>query len=232
MTDDPEFYAWLDGELPEPQASAMAVRVAADPELTAFAEQHRALAGRLITAFAPILSAPLPDRLQSVGQPRTAEVIDFAKARLHRRRWSLGGLAAAASLALGLGIGISLPRDGGSFRSDGGQLAVAGRLDSALDRQLASAGDQDGIRLGLTFKDKEGRYCRSFTTEAQSGLACRSGDSWLVEGLVRSEAPAGEYRMAAGQDPALAAIIEAHIAGEPLDAEAEALQVEQGWEAN
>ena len=33
MTDDPDFYAWLDGELPEPQASAMAASVAADPEL-------------------------------------------------------------------------------------------------------------------------------------------------------------------------------------------------------
>lgn len=232
MTDDPDFYAWLDGELPEPQASAMAARVAADPELTAFAEQHRALAGRLNTAFAPILSAPLPDRLETAAQPRTAEVIDFAGKRERRSRWSLAGLAAAASLALGLGIGVSLPRDGGSFRSDGRQLAAAGRLESALDRQLASAGDRRGIRLGLTFKDKEGRYCRSFTADAQSGLACRSGDSWLVQGLVRSEAPAGEYRMAAGQEPALAAIIDAHIRGEPLDAEAEALQVEQGWEAN
>ena len=35
MTDDPDFYAWLDGELPEPEASAMAARVAADPELAA-----------------------------------------------------------------------------------------------------------------------------------------------------------------------------------------------------
>lgn len=232
MTDDPEFYAWLDGELPEPQASAMAGRVAADPELTAFAEQHRALAERLDAAFAPVLAAPLPDSLRQAAERRSAELIDFAEAQERRRRWSVAGLAAAASLALGLAIGATLPRDGGSFRSEGGQLAAGGALGNALDRQLASAGDRNGIRLGLSFKEKDGRFCRTFTAAAQSGLACRSGDSWLVEGLVRSEAPAGEYRMAAGQDPALAAMIDAHIGGEPLDAKAEALQVERGWEAN
>lgn len=232
MTDDPDFYAWLDGELPQPQASAMAARVAADPELAAFAEQHQALAGRLDAAFAPVLAAPLPDSLRQAAGFRDADIIDFAEALERRRRWSVAGLAAAASLALGLAIGVTLPRDGGSFRSEGGQLAAAGALGEALDRQLASAGDSGGIRMGLTFREKDGRYCRTFTAAAQSGLACRLGDSWLLEGLVRNKAPAGEYRMAAGQNPALAAIVDAHIGGEPLDAEAEALQVEQGWEAN
>ena len=232
MSDDPDFYAWLDGELPEPQASAMAERVAADPELTLFAEQHRALAGRLNAAFAPVLAGPLPDRLRRADEPRSAEVIDFAEARERRRRWSVAGLAAAASLALGLAIGVTLPREGSSFRTEGGQLAAARALGTALDSQLASAGERDGVRLGLSFKDKDGRYCRSFTTEAQSGLACRSGESWLVEGLVRSGASQGEYRMAAGQDPALAAIIDTRIAGEPLDAQAEARQVKRVWRAN
>lgn len=232
MTDDPDFYAWLDGELPEPQASAMAARVAADPELTAFAEQHRALACRLNAAFAPILAAPLPHHLQEAAQPLTAQVINLAEARDRRLRWSLAGLAAAASLALGLGIGVSLPRDGGPFRVDGGQLAATGRLESALDRQLASAGDRDGIRMGLTFKDKEGRYCRSFTADAQSGLACWSGDGWLIEGLIRGQASQGDYRMATGQDPALGALVDARMAGEPLDAAAEAREVDRGWRAN
>lgn len=232
MTDDPDFYAWLDGELPEPQASTMAARVAADPELTAFAKQHRALANRLNAAFAPILAAPLPDRLQEAAERRTAQVIDLAEARDRRRRWSLAGLAVAASLALGLGIGVSLPRDGGIFRSDDDQLAAAGRLNGALERQLASAGDRNGIRIGITFKDKEGRHCRSFTADAQSGLACRSGNGWTVEGLIREQASQGDYRMAAGQDPALGALVDARMVGEPLDAAAEAREVDRGWRAN
>lgn len=229
MTDDPDFYAWLDGELPEPQASAMAARVAADSELAAFADQHRALSNRLSAAFAPVLAAPVPDRLQPAPQPQTAEVIDFA-ARARRRQWSFAGLAAAASLALGLLIGTNVLREGGgSFRSTGGQLAAAGPLDTALDRQLAAVGEQNGVRIGLSFKDRDGRYCRTFAAEAQNGLACRTGEDWAIESLVRSGAAQGDYRMASGQDPALSALIDSRLAGEAFDPAAEAQAVAQHW---
>lgn len=229
MTDDPDFYAWLDGELAEPQASAMAARVAADPELSAFAAQHRALAARLTAAFAPVTSAPFPERLTQALQPQ-AEIIDFVAARERRRGWSIAGLAAAASLALGLTLGVAIPRGAtGSFDSSGDQLAAAGPLAGALDRQLASAGDRSGIRIGLSFKDGAGRYCRSFTAPAQSGLACRDGGKWSVEGLVGSQPAQGDYRMASGGDPALGALIDSRIAGEPLDPAAEARLAQQGW---
>lgn len=228
MTDDPDFYAWLDGELPEPQASAMAARVAADPELAAFADQHRALSTRLSAAFAPVLAAPVPEPLQTAAEPRTAEVLDFA-ARARRRQWSVAGLAAAASLALGLLIGTNVPGKGDSFRSTGGQLAAAGILDAALDRQLAAAGEQSGVRIGLSFKDREGRYCRTFAAEAQNGLACRRGEDWAIEGLVRSGSTQGDYRMASGQDPALSALIDGRLAGEALDPAAEAQAVAEHW---
>jgi hypothetical protein len=229
MIDDPEFFAWLDGELPEPQASVMAAKVAADPELAAFAEQHRALGGRLSAAFAPVLSAPVPEPLGKVAEPRSAEVIDFAAARARRRQWIVAGLAAAASLALGLVIGTAVPRDSGSFRSTAGKLAAAGPLDTALDRQLASAGEQNGIRLSLSFKDRDGRYCRSFAAGPQSGVACRTGTDWTIEGLVRSAPDQGEYRQASGQDPALAAFIDSRLAGEPLDPVAEERAIRGLW---
>ena len=229
MTDDPDFYAWLDGELPEPQASVMAARVTADPELAAFAEQHRALAGRLSDAFAPILSAPLPKPLLQAAESRTAEVVDLTQVRARRRQWSVAGLAAAASLAFGLVIGVTMARDEGSYRSDGGQLAAAGPLDRALDRQLASAGEQVGIRMGLSFRDRDRRYCRSFTAEGQSGLACRGDEDWIIEGLVRSGQKQGDFRMATGQDPALSAMIDSRVE-EPLDAEAEAQAIERKWQ--
>lgn len=229
MTDDPDFYAWLDGELPEPQASAMAARVAADAELATLAEQHRALAGQMSEAFAPILSAPVPERLRQAAEPRIAEVVDLAEVRERRQRWSVAGLAAAASLALGLAIGIAMPRDSGSFDSRGGQLAAAGPLATALDRQLAAKGEKSGIRLGLSFKDRGGRYCRTFTAQAQSGLACRNGEDWMIEGLVRAAELRGEYRMASGVDPALAEIVDSRLAGEPLDPAAEARAVERRW---
>lgn len=229
MTDDPDFYAWLDGELPEPQASAMAARVAADPALALMAEQHRALAGRLSDAFAPVISAPVPERLLQAAEPQSAEVVDLAEVRAWRRQWSVAGLAAAASLALGLAIGVAMPRDTGFFHSGGGQLAAAGPLQAALDRQLAAAGDQRGISLGLSFKDREGRYCRAFTAEVQSGLACLNGEDWMIEGLVRVVENRGEYRMASGVDPGLAAIIDSRLEGEPLDPAGEAQAIKRRW---
>lgn len=230
MTDDPEFYAWLDGELAEPEASAMAARVAADSALSALADDHRALASRLSAAFAPVADAPAPERLRAALTPAAAEVIDFTAARERRAaRWSVSGLAMAASLALGLTVGVLLPRDGGDFASSGDRIAAAGELDGALDRQLASAGDVGGVRIGLSFKDSDGRYCRTFAQGTQSGLACRDGDGWAIEGLVRNPGSATDYRMASGGDPALGALIDSRLAGEPLDEQAERAAARAGW---
>lgn len=229
MTDDPDFFAWLDDELPDAEAAAMADRVSAEPALRAMADEHRRLGHRISAAFAPIAAAPVPAKLAELARP-SAEVIDLAAARERRRRWSVVGLAAAASLALGLGIGISVPRAGnGNFTSHGTQLAAAGPLAGALDRQLASAGDQSGIRIGLSFKDHGGRFCRSFTAGARSGLACHVGDGWTIEGLIAGPVTAGDYRMAAGPDPAIGALIDQRIAGEALDAEGERKLIRSGW---
>ena len=230
MKDDPDFFAWLDGELAEPQASVMAAKVASDPELIAYAQQHRALAARLSRALDPIASAPVPEHLREAVQMPAAEVVDLSAARAGRRRqWSMAGLAAAASLALGLVIGGAIPRESGSYQFNGSQLAAAGSLARALDRQPASVGDQEGIRLGLSFRDRQGRFCRSFTADAQSGLACRSDNHWEVEGLVRSSGAGSEYRMASGQDPALAAMIDSRLSGEPFNPEGESKAIQQGW---
>jgi hypothetical protein len=231
MTDDPEFYAWLDGELAEPQASAMAAKVAADPALSAFAAEHRALGARLSNSFAPIVDAPVPERLQQAARP-SADVLDFAAARERRRplSWSVRGFALAASLALGLTIGALLPRDGGGpFRAEGGQLVASGALGTALDRQLASAGAEGGVRIGLSFRDRDGRYCRTFTATNQTGLACRGDDAWQIEGLIGASKEQGDYRQASGFDPALGDLVDRRIAGEPLDPAQEAAARQKGW---
>jgi len=228
MTEDPDFYAWLDGELSEPRASAMAARVAADPELAALAHEHRALSAKLCAAFAPVLAAPVPERLQTAAEPLSAEVIDFA-ARARRRQGSIAGLVAVASLTLGLLIGTNVPSEGVSFRSTDGQLAAAGPLDRALNSQLAAAGEQNGVRIGLSFKDREGHYCRTFVAKAQNGLACRTGEDWAIEGLVRLGPAQGDYRMASGQDPTLLALIESRLTGEAFDPAAEARAVAHQW---
>jgi hypothetical protein len=230
MIDDEEFFAWLDGELDEEAAARVAALVAAKPELAARAEQHRRLAQGMRSAFSSLL--------EDSGKPprfETAEVIDFgARAAGRARRGWLGArqyAAMAASLAIGLAIGTQLVgRPDAPVEVQDGKLVAAAALDRALETQLASAPTADTARIALSFRDSSGRICRSFSDAGSSGLACREGERWRIEGLFPAAAgEAGDYRMAAGEDPRLAALVDGMITGEPFDGAQERAARQQGW---
>lgn len=90
------------------------------------------------------------------------------------------------------------------------------------------------IRIGLSFKEKTGGYCRTFTARGARrlvGLACHHGQQWqiltLVEGARRGSP---EYRMAnSNLPPELLQVIQKHTSGEPLDAQAERRARSSGW---
>jgi hypothetical protein len=228
MTEEELFYAWLDGELQREEAARVAARVEADPALKAKAEQHRALASGLRGAFDPVVADAVPP-------PRfgSAEIVDFGAKRAARRvtfgvpQWA----AMAATLAIGIVAGQFVgDRSTAPVESRDGMLVAAASLDRALDAQLASVGSDDPVRVGLTFRDRDGNICRSFTEASASGLACRKGEDWRVEGLFGTPSgQQGDYRMASGEDPRLAALIDERIAGEPFDAAVEKASLERGW---
>ena len=230
---DEKFFAWLDGELDPAEAAEMEKRVAADPELARAAEEHRALGARLQSAFDPVVQAPVPSRLSEAVRP-AATVADLSswRERKQARRSALPQWAAiAASLAVGLFAGTMVNRSAsdGPVELRGGQLIAASSVGKALDTQLASAAQGD-VRVGLTFRDQQGRICRTFSGGSGSGLACHAGDGWQVKGLFASpEGSGGDYRMAAGEDPQLAALVDSTIAGDPFDAQAEARAKANGW---
>ena len=231
MTDDEEFFAWLDGELDGDSAARVEARVASDPELAARAERHRKLASSVQAAFTPLLDeASAPPKFQS------AEVVNFGARdnRRERRQAWLGApqwAAMAATLALGLFAGSMIGGPSGSLVTvQDGRLMAGASLDRSLDSQLASAGVSGPIRVGLTFRNRQGGICRSFDGPVGSGLACRNGEDWQVEGLFASpERSSGDYRMATGQDPRLAALIDEAIVGEPFDATQEKAAKDRGW---
>lgn len=236
MTEDERFYAWLDGELSGAEAAEMAARVATDPKLAGLAEQHRALGAQLRGAFDSVAAAPVPEHLRAAVRKPDADVVDFAAARQARDarkiRPSLPHWAAmAATLVVGVLAGTMIAqRDGAPVEVQGGKIYAAAALDRALDSQLASAPTGAEVRIGLTFRDQAGAICRSFTQPRSSGLACRDGDRWQVRGLFAApEGQAGDYRMAAGMDPNLAALIDSTIAGEALDAGQEKAAQERNW---
>jgi hypothetical protein len=82
----------------------------------------------------------------------------------------------------------------------------------------------------MTFRDQSGTICRSFSESGASGLACRDGGRWQVRGLFAApEGQSGAYRMAAGMDPNLAALVDSTMAGEPFDAARERAAKQRGW---
>jgi len=232
MIDDELFNSWLDGELAAAEAERVAAAVAADPALQRRVEQYRALTGRLRTAFDPVLE-------QQVAPPcfGAAGVIDFKSKREEKlaRRVAFGvpqWAAMAATLAIGIVAGQFIGRGPASpVEIRDGALVASASLDRALDTQLASSGPNGSVRIGLTFRDRSGSICRSFSGEAGRGLACRDDGDWRMEGLFPSpHGQASTYRMAAGDDPRIAALIDQRIAGDPFDAAAEEAARNHGWD--
>ena len=232
MTDDEQFYAWLDGELDSEVAAAVAARVASDPALIRLAGRHRGVNQSLRAAFEPIASSPVPEQLLAAARPQ-GEVVDFGKAREKRSaRFGLPQLAAiAATLVVGVVTGTMLQGDASSpVEASNGRLIAAAALDKALDGQLASAAQSGPVRVGLTFRDGSGAICRSFTEASSSGLACQDRGQWQIRGLFAApEGQQADYRMAAGADPALAALVDSTITGDAFDADQERAAKERGW---
>ena len=234
MVTDETLFAWLDGELDPAEAERVAAAVAADRELAARAEQHRAMQAQLKSAFDGLLTQPVPDAIAAAARVEEPGVIDFAQAKREREARGRAPLpqwaALAATLAIGLFAGAMISSRGDdAVEIQGGKVYAAAALGEALETQLASAPAGD-VRIGLTFRDQAGTICRSFTDAAASGLACRDDGRWQVRGLFAApEGQRGAYRMAAGADPNLAALVGSTMVGEPFDATREKAAQAQGW---
>ena len=230
MNDDERFFAWLDGELGPAEAAEMEARVAADPELKRLADQHRALGSQLRSAFNPIADAPVPQTLEAALRP-TAQLIDFRAAKRARSMPAVAQWTAmAATLAIGIFIGTRVPQESSApVQAEAGKLYAAASINRALDTELASAPTGD-VRVGMTYRDSAGEICRTFTAPAGSGLACRNSGRWQMKGLFAApEGQGSDYRMAAGMDPNLAALVASTIAGEAFDEATEKAAKEKGW---
>ena len=223
-----ELAAFADNQLGEPRRSEVAAAVAADPALAAELAAHRALKERLSAHFAPILEAPVPDRLTALLGPAEPKVVDFTAAKQKRAargipRWGwIAGPALAASLALA----VFLPR-GGSLPEGyaGPQLAAA------LDQQLVASQPGDApTRVLLSFRDDHGQYCRAFAGASQSGIACKDATGWQLRTVGAGEtAQQGEYRTAGSTAAALMAAAQAMAAGPAFTAEEEQAARARGW---
>lgn len=231
---DEMLMAYVDGELTPRDAALVDAALAADEALAARLAQHRRLTGAVAGAFAGVALEPVPDRLaDAVSGAGKVVSLDAARQRRATPPWGQWGLVAAGIVA-GVVVGVSLPR--GPAPLVGGDMRARGQLASALDSQLASAPKTGAlVRVGLSFRARDHRYCRTFAVTkgaGPAGLACRDGDGWAVRmAVARTEArPGGDYRAAAADTPPeVIALAQAIMLDEPLDAPGEAAAKARGW---
>lgn len=231
--------AYLDGELPAEEMKAVEAALAADPALRDELELHRALSGTLHGAFAPVLDEPVPERLlQAVkhhAKPSLGARLNAAlRGAFAVRPLLTGSATAGAALAAGLVIGIfAFGPQVGDFTSGPHGLMANAALAQTLDRQLASNQDPGAARkVGLTFRNGKGEFCRTFAAPGSSGIACRGASGWAIAALAATpDHPAtGAYQMAGADMPdSIRDAATAMMAGPVLNAEAEKQARDAGW---
>lgn len=222
MTDRLErVMAYVDGELAPAEHAAFEAELAADPALAAEVASLRGLSGQVSGAYAPVLAEPVPLRLSLAAQ---------AANDAPRRGRGMGWAAMAASLVVGVLAGrfALVPEQPITI---GANLPARAELAQALDSRLAA--EPGAIRIGLTFRDVRGRYCRTFQSgpDKLAGLACRGGDAWQVRTATAwTPSPAPGYRTAASDTPpAVLAAVDQALRGEVLDASQEKAARDTGW---
>jgi len=190
-------------------------------------------------AAAPPVSAPVSDpggaTVHSLEARRAARTPP-ARPAPAAPRWG----ALAASLAVGVLVGAlgwqALDAGQPPFARHGGAMVAQGELADALSHRLAAEPvAADAVRLGVSFRDRDGAYCRSFMLGTTGGFACRQGDQWRIPVLAQAEQEqgqeaAGAYRQAGSAMPAAVLdAIDGRIAGGTLDAPAERAARDRGW---
>lgn len=241
---DEVLMAYADDELDAGTRASVDAAMASDPEIARRIAQHKALRGRVHSAFNKIVAEPVPARLlQAVrGEPadsRSGNVVPLRRRQIRDWSWPQW-TAIAASLIVGVIAGrLTLVGMGssGPIMMRGDRMLASGALAAALSNQLAGAQSAgDPARIGVTFRSKSGEYCRTFTLSPPTmlaGLACRARDGWQVGVLAHTESPDGDsggYRQAASSMPAaVVAAVGDQIIGEPLDRRAEAAARGRHW---
>jgi hypothetical protein len=142
-----------------------------------------------------------------------------------------GGMAASLALGVLLGHQWAAPGADALVSEAGGRLVAGGRLAQALEARLAADASGQGVAVQLSFVDRDGQYCRTFSTDRIAGLACREASRWTVQSTTPAEpAASGALRQAASPLPrALLEAVDERIAGTALTAAQERQARDRGW---
>ena len=234
--DDEMLMRRADGELSPERAAEVDAAAASDPVLAGRLAAFRRARTAAREAFPIGPDARDADlaRLIAGGTTRSPGWMERVKAAFAPGQAALWGGLATACFVGGLAVGwLGLhPTADGFAVEPGGAIADAG-LIRVLDQSLAADGaDGQGRAIGLTFRDADGRWCRTFQAgeAGVAGLACRRDGRWSMQALAPFTAASSEIRTASSDIPAVVlAAVDATLAGETLGGEDEARARAAGW---
>lgn len=223
--------AFVDGELPPNEMAQIAALLMLRPDLDRYVRLQEKPRIELRSVYP--LTFPVPERL--------VKLIGCAPVSW---RWRLcawcspcyiacSPVAAGAALAVGLVISFVI-RPAGDIGIDAArQLIAQSRLSEALNTELASNGYAGtGPRIGISYRNKSGMDCRTFTEGDNAGLACHERGNWVIDALMeqKQENPGTAYRVAGSEMPeAVRRAVAASIDGAPFDAPKEKAARDSGW---
>ncbi|MDE2466336.1 MAG: hypothetical protein KGO02_21875 [Alphaproteobacteria bacterium] len=225
--------AFVDGELSPENMQRIAGLLEQRPDLDRYVREQEQLRAALKDAFAELAALPASSRLVRTVQTAPVSWRWRLRALVRRGVSPRSLLPLGAALAIGIAFGILL-RPTPNFSINGaGQLIATGRMGHVLDTQLASMRYVGrGPRIGISFRDKAGHDCRTFSLGSSAGLACHQSGAWVIGVLVKRspENPGAPYQMAGSTMPeAVRRIVEKSISGSPFDAAAERDARRHGW---
>jgi hypothetical protein len=228
--DDEAIAAYSDGELHTLVQYRFEDALDGDATLRARVERERMLKARVNGHFDSVLEEPVPAPLLAMlDRAGEAQIVPIGQARQGRRlaRSVWVPTALAASLLLGLFGGKFLAAPDGVS----GMPIAGGELAGVLDTQLASApAEEAGTQVGVTFRDGDGRVCRTFDGSEMAGLACRENRGWQLEMITRGSGSQGEgYQQASSGSMLVLQFAQERMAGEPFDEIEERTSRDGGW---
>ena len=241
---DEQISAFLDGELNQVDADALARAVESDTALAARVERLESATRAYVLAVSEIDRHPMPGAVEAIlAAPPAGRVIPFRAKAIgafvseHRAiAASLICLAVAWGAYFGpLGQSKTDPAEFGA----GGVLLASSPLHRALENDESSTvvhvAANETVTPRLTFASSDGGFCRQFDVSSPSGttssIACREDGKWRAQVTVFGKAGAnGDYQTASGnKSPALEVFIDRHISGAPLSAIEERRLLSHGW---
>lgn len=238
-----QLMAFIDGELTPGDERKVIAEIAANPDFAAYVEEQRNLRLRLAEDFAPALTQPVPERFERMilhnAPTRSAAMSNLFRqlfAPIRRRQLWIPAGAAVAGIAIGIGIS-GLFGAGAALHDRDGALIAGGGLARLLSTGLAGDRNPDAPgRIGLTFIDNAGDYCRTFQTSGNggnvlAGVACHERNTWRVVATAAVKSSVnGQFRPAAASLPdSLRGAVNDMISGQPLNAAAERTARDRNW---